>query len=354
MSWNPGRKTIFALLPAAFAFGGFAVGGAAPALDGWRLLRSADDPAALSDIQLDRILTPARFSAQLDAALEGGDDDLASSFTEVGAERGLAPSAAQKARFEALRAGAGGKAIEEFTQGFVHGGRDSGAAFAGALAADLTGYGDARDLWNEGEKLSRGEKADELVIGLAAAGLALSAATWSSVGAILPARGGMTMIKTARKAGRLTRPLATALTRTAAEAIDREALAAGLAAAAKFDVAASRAAAVKIVRPGALSTLRGLGEDAMLIYRRAGARGAGQVLALAEDGAQVRKAARLAAVKGVRTRAILATLGRSALSLGALAVTAANAVFAFLASVFGLAMLTQRFGFWLGRRLRFS
>ncbi|MCC3244037.1 hypothetical protein LG047_01670 [Methylocystis sp. WRRC1] len=325
-----------------------------PALDGWRMIRSADDPAALTDAQLDKSLTPARFSEELDAALASRDEDLAASFIDLGSERGLAPSPAQKARLEELRAGAGDKALEEFAEGFVHGDRDSGAAFAGALAGDLTGYGDARDLWNEAAKLARGEKADELVIGLAATGLVLSAAAWSSIGAVLPARGGLTLVKTAQKTGRLTRPLALALTRTAARAIDREALTAGLAAAAKLDLAASRAAAARVVRPGALATFRALGEDAAVLYRQAGARGAKQVLALAEDGAQVRKAARLAAVKGGKTRAILATLGRSALGLGALAVTAANAIFASLAGLLGLAMLAQRLGFWLGRRLRFS
>lgn len=342
------------VLAASLAPGCLAVIGAAPAVEGWRLLRAADDPVALADAVLDRSLTLERFAAQLDAALAAGDEDLAASFVALGAERGLAPSTNQIARLQKLRAGAGEKAMTEFAQGFVYGDRDSDAAFAGALAGDLTGYGDARDLWNEGAKLARGEQADELVIGLAAAGLILSAATWSSIGAALPARGGLTVVKSAQKAGRLTRPLAAALTRTAATAIDHEALDTGLKAVARFDLAASRTAAAKVVRPGAVAAFRALGEDAALIYRKAGARGVRQALALAEDGAEVRKAARLAAAKGVKTRAILATLGRGAFRVGVLAVAAANAVFAFLTSLTGLTMLAQRFGFWLGRRLRFS
>jgi hypothetical protein len=133
--------------------------------------------------------------------------------------------------------------------------------------------------------------------------------------------------------------------------VDREALAAGFAAAGKLDLVAARAAAVKVVRPGALAGFRALGEDAATLYRRAGARGVKDVLAVAENGAEVRKAARLAAVKGGRTRAILATLGRGALVFGGLTATAVNAVFVFFGSLLGLAMLARRFGYWVGRAI---
>ncbi|MEK4034646.1 hypothetical protein WOC76_10595 [Methylocystis sp. IM3] len=321
------------------------------AFDGVRLAAARDDPVALADAGLDQTLTPARFSAGLESALVAGDADLAESFLALGRTRGLAPTPEQQGRLEALRAKAGEAAVEEFAEGFLHGAREGGAAFAGALAGDLTGYGDVRDLWNEAEKGRRGEKTDEVVIGLAAAGLALSAATWSSVGALLPARSGLTLVKSARKAGRLSTPLAKTLSAAAAAAVDRDALSAGVSAAARLDLAAARAAVIKAVRPGALTGFRALGEDAAAIYRRAGARGVRDVLAVAEDGAEVRKAARLAAARGGATRAILATLGRGALVFLGLTTAAVEAVFACLGALLGLAMLAQRFGFWLGAGL---
>lgn len=348
------RFTSAFLLTLAILLGGLAAKTLAPARDGVRLLAVADDPVALSEARLDKILTPARFSVELDAALAAGDEDLADSFVDLGRARGLAPTPEQQARIAALHAGARARAADDFVDGFLHGARDGGAALAGAIAGDLTGYGDMRDLWNEGEKIRRGEKADELVVGLAAVGLALSAATVTSIGAALPARSGLTLVKNAGKTGRLSRPLAKTLAGSAAKSVDREALTAGLSALAKLDLAAARAAAVKVVRPGALATFRALGEDAATLYRRAGARGVKDALAVAENGMEVRKAARLAAVKGSSTRAILAALGRGALVFGGLAATAANAIFAFIASLLGLAMLAQRFGFWLGRRLRFA
>ncbi|PPD41349.1 MAG: hypothetical protein CTY15_13710 [Methylocystis sp.] len=323
----------------------------APAFDGWRLVLSKDDPVALSEARIDGLLTPERFSAQFDAALSARDLDLASSLVELGKTRALAPTLAQETRLTELRTDESKKAIENFAEGFLRGARDSGAAFAGAVASDLSGFGDVRDLWTEGEKVRRGEAPDELVIGLAAAGLALSAVTWSSVGAMLPARSGLTFVKSAQKAGRLSRPLARAMTAAAAKAVDREALTAGASALAKLDFASARSVAPKIVRPGALGNFRLLGEDAALLYRHAGARGAKDALALAENGAELGKAAKLAAAKGGATRAILAMLGRGALVLGALAAGAVEAIFAFLGALLGLAMLAQRFGFWLGRAI---
>jgi hypothetical protein len=135
--------------------------------------------------------------------------------------------------------------------------------------------------------------------------------------------------------------------------VDREALAAGLAAGAKLDVAAARSAAAKVVRPGALAGFRALGDDAATIFRRAGAGGVRDALAIAEDGAELSKAAKLAKAEGRATRAILATLGRGALVFGGLAAAAVNAAFAVTSSLLGLAMLARRFGFWLGR-LKFS
>jgi hypothetical protein len=344
------RLGAFALLALLFLL---AAKSLAPALDSLRLAASQDDPVALTQARLDQTLTPARFASGLDSALAAGDEDLAKSFVELGARRGLSPALEQERRLSALHERAGERAIEDFADGFLHGARDNGAAFAGALAGDLTGYGDLRDLWNEGRKRERGEDPDALVAGLAAAGLALSAITWTSVGALLPARSGLTIVKSAQKAGRLSAPLAKALSGVAARAVDRDALTAGISAGAKLDLAAARAAAAKVMRPGALGGFRALGEDAATIFRRAGAGGVRDALAIAEDGAELGKAAKLAKAEGGATRAILATLGRGALVFGGLAATAANAVFALMSALLGLAVMAQRLGFWLGR-IRFG
>ncbi len=343
------RLAAFLMLAAALVW--FAARSLAPASDAWRFAAASDDPVALADARLDRALTPARYTAALDAALAAGDDDLARSFVALGQSRGLSATAAQQARLDSLQAEGGETTAAAFAEGFLHGARDSGAAATGALAGDISGYGDLRDLWSEADKARRGERVDEVTVGLATAGLALSAVTWSSIGALLPARSGLTILKRARLSGRLAAPLVTSTRAAVAGALDREALAAGFSAAAKLDLVAARAAAARVLRPGALAGLRTLGADAATIYRRAGAKGLEATLAVAENAGEVGKAARLAVAKGGATRAILATLGRGALVFAGFTAAAVEAVFVFLGSLFGLAALAQRFGFWLGRRI---
>ena len=63
------------------------------------------------------------------------------------------------------------------------------------------------------------------------------------------------------------------------------------------------------------------------------------------------KAAKLGAAKGTTTRAILKVLGRSALVLGALSLSALGWMLALIGYAIALAMLAQRLGWWLGRRV---
>src|SRR5690349_17872061 len=63
---------------------------------GW-LLMSRDDPVALADRVVDKGLTPAVAAQEIAAALKAGDVDLANSFVDLAAERGIAlPSELQE------------------------------------------------------------------------------------------------------------------------------------------------------------------------------------------------------------------------------------------------------------------
>lgn len=338
-------------LAGALLFAGVGSLSLGPAWQAWRAVEAGDDPAAHADLGLDAALTKARLDAEIDAALNKEDDDLAASFMTLATERGLPIDPGQGRRLEALRAQADTRAARDFQEGFLHGERDSAAAFAGATASDLTGYGDVRDLVEQGRKAANGETVDETTVWIAAAGLAVSATTWVSLGNLLPARTGLSALKTLYKTGRLSRLLAASLSRLAAAAVDRGALEKGTAAALRLDLAGLRAAAPTLLRPGALSTFKALERDAAILLERTGARGAVQVAGLAQTRAELRQAARLALTKGPTTRAILEVLGRSALIVGALGASAVSWLLAFAAYAIGLAMLARRFGCWLGRRL---
>ncbi|MGE7469776.1 hypothetical protein ACQKLX_10060 [Bosea sp. NPDC003192] len=172
-----------------------------------------------------------------------------------------------------------------------------------------------------------------------------------SIGGALPARNGLSAVKAASKAKVLSPALTANLTRAAAGAIDGPALNANLAAASRLNLAAARANAGRIIKPASLARFTTLGQDAGVFYSRTGQRGLRQVLTLADDAGDIGKAAKLSQAKGVTTRAILKVLGRGALVLGALSVSAVGWMVAIIGYAIALAMLAQRFGWWLGRRL---
>ena len=72
------------------------------------------------------------------------------------------------------------------------------------IDGDLFVFGDIRDVVREGKHLAMGEDTDRLILGLATAGLAVTAATYASAGGAAPVRAGLTLVKDARKVGRRT------------------------------------------------------------------------------------------------------------------------------------------------------
>ena len=94
------------------------------------------------------------------------------------------------------------------------------SGFAGTAVGDLFVIGDVRDVVREGARLAAGGEADELVLGLACVGLAVTAATYATLGVAVPARVGLTAVKAARQTGRLGAGMATWISHSLREVID--------------------------------------------------------------------------------------------------------------------------------------
>lgn len=341
------------------------VGGASfwlvpPTLDAWQQLSAQDDPEALTERGLRADLTATRLQTELESALDTDDVDLAASFIALGAQQDLPVPPALRERYQAATTPAA-VAIRTARE-FYHGARDgegaTGAGLAGVVASDLTGIGDVRDLIHQGQKISRGEEPDQLVLGLAAVGLAVTGATILSVGAALPARAGVSTIKVAAKTGRLSKPLAANLTRLVGDAVDTKAVSAAATAAASLDLAATRTAARAAIRPASVARLSSVAEDVTTIGRRAGVRGTHDALALTRETAELRKVAVLAGKRGVSTRAILKVLGRGAVVLTSSVLVLASwimgsVVYLWLALLLALALLKRvmRLISWGSRRI---
>jgi outer membrane lipoprotein SlyB len=311
----------------------------------------ADDPSALAALRLGPILTQDRVAREIADAIAADDETLARSFVTLADSRGISIEPAQRAAVAALEQNSASRAAGAFASGFLRGDTETLPALAGAVTGDVVGYGDLRDLWGEGQKLAAGESVDEVVVALAAFGITLSAATWATIGAALPARGGLTTLKAARRAGRLTAPMSASLRRMAGEAVDGNSARAALVAAGRFDLQGTRLALRGAVRPAALSRIGSLADDAAALYARTGQRGVMQALALAENANDVRRAARLATGHGASARAILKLLGRGALVIGAIGATLLGWLITAIGWIFGIAILARAFGLWLGRRI---
>jgi hypothetical protein len=313
----------------------------------------------LSDVQLDSALRndPALLAREAEAALEVGDIDLAGSLTAVAAARNvvlpdqlqakIASAVARESSLEGL--------AERFATGLVTGNAEDGAGLTGAIAGDLFVFGDVRDVVREGKHAVMGEDGDRVILGLAAAGLAVTAATYVSAGGMAPVRAGLTIAKDARRAGRMGKGLSRWAGRSARDLVDvpvlQKALATGSLARPGQLVPAVKAA----FRADKAAALVRMAKDVGRIGKRAGTRGALDVLQLAQGPKDIARAARLAEANGGRTRAILKILGRSALVLAAGALDLALWLFWALAALFGfvvsIKMTTERVTLcWLRRR----
>lgn len=315
------------------------------------VLRAADDPPALADLRLTDVLIPERVTTEIDAALAAEDDELAKSLIDLADGRGISVSADQRERVASARSSTAYRTARAFAAGAMTGEAESAAGLAGILAADVTGVGDVRDLVREAPLCARGDPAcDRVVVGLATVGLGTTAATWA-MGLGAPARGGVTIMKVARKLHRLSEPLTAGLTRMVRACVDPAAVEALLQAGRRMNIEGLRAAAGAAVRQTELGALRDLGRNVYRVYGMTGARGVLQALSLSHSPAEVARIERLAARFGSKTQAVLKVLDRAALVLGAELSALIKAVLCGLAWCVGVALFCRRLGLMVGRVL---
>ena len=191
------------------------------ALDSWRYLSGPRDEVAAIDYRL-KGTSSADFSAAIDAALSTRDDELAQSLFEVASAQGLTLPRDTTSRIAAAHAEASSRQLSDAWDGFLSGEAPNEAAFAGSLTADLVGYGDLRDLYDQAIRFSDGLEVDRMTVGFAAVGVALTAATIASFGSTSPAKAGVSTLKAAKRAGKLSPLLAREVTELAADAVDAD------------------------------------------------------------------------------------------------------------------------------------
>jgi hypothetical protein len=308
------------------------------------LLGAQDDPVALADHAVAHAFDAEVAAREITAALAADDPDLAQSFLELARERGVPvdPALAEKVELANAATATAARSLQNFARGLISGEPDDMSSLAGTALGDLFVFGDVRDAVREGSRLAAGEQADELILGLACVGLVITAGTYATVGIAAPARVGMTVLKAARKTGRIGSQMAGWIGRSAREVVDwttlRRAVGeAGIAA----PVVAVRAAreAVKVEKARELVRLVG---DVGRVQAKAGTQAALEGLKLAETPQEMSKLARLAAAKGGKTRAILKLAGRAAIVLAMGTFDLALWIFWAIVTAFGFVSSLKR------------
>ena len=304
------------------------------------ILLAQDDPVALADQQIDLSLrnNEGVVAQNVETALGAGDADLANSFVELAREKNIAVSeeAAQRVGEAVAWENSSTHFATRFATGLVTGTADDVASLSGTVAGDLFVFGDIRDVVREGKHFAFGEETDRLVLSLAAAGLAVTAATYLSAGGAAPLRAGLSLVKDARRAGRLGGGLAEWTGRSLRDVVDTPAVEEAVVSSSVLRPAGRVSAIGAAFRAEKAGALVRLGKDVTRIAENAGARGALDTLKLAEGPKDVARAARLAEVKGGKTRAIVKILGRGALLLAAGAFQLSLWLFWALLSLFAL------------------
>jgi hypothetical protein len=329
------------------------------ARDGFAVLAAQDDPVQLSDARLNSALRNGQIviSDNIEAALAAGDAGLAESFVGLASEKDIPLSAELLKRVSDVvsEENTASHFARRFARGFVTGEADDVGSLSGTVAGDLFVFGDIRDVVREGKHLVMGEDTDRIVLGLATAGLAVTAATYVSVGGAAPVRAGLTLVKDARKVGRLGEGLTEWAGRSAREVVDAPMLQNAVATGSVMRPGQTMSAIKAAFHAEKAGALVRLAKDVGRVSEKAGARGALDTLRIAEGPEDVARAARLAESKGGQTRAILKMLGRGALLLAAgafdLSLWVLGALFALFGFVASIKAMTERMTqSWLNRK----
>ena len=285
--------------------------------EAWRGLELAvaaeKDPSKLADLRL-KGFDVAAATREIEEALKTDDAELAASFVALAGDRAIELprellSRVAEANSKTARAK---RNAYNFAHGFITGEPQDISGFAGAATGDLLVFGDIRDIAREGSRWLRGLDNDPLIMGLAAAGLAVTGATYFTWGSAAPARVGSTLIKVARRTGKLSAKLAD-------------------------DVMVL----LKARRTGAVTAAL---TDVAQIQRRAGTRVALESMRHADNVGDLAKAGVLAEKKGRSTLAIFKTLGRGAIAVGAGALAIAGWVVGAASSLMFFAIAVISFG----------
>ena len=307
---------------------GLAVWNAAAVVHRTGLMLGIIDPVSLAEYRL-YAASSASFVSEIERAIADGDHDTAVSLYDLALRHGHPLPADLRERAEGTWFGRVLVTGSGVAKGFVFGSLDSGAEIAGSVTSDLIGVGDARDFSIQGLSYLKGEGYDPVLLGLSAVGIGLTVSTFGTAGASALPDTGLSVLKNAYRAGRISRPLRTYLAKNASGLVNTRILKAELAAA--VDDGALGVWRLKTVAARSVDArlAASLADDAAVlgaIRARGGMRSALAALSIADGPKDLRKLQRVSAHFGDGTFAAMKFLGRGMLEVGTALYAIASAI----------------------------
>jgi len=265
-------------------------------------------------LALDRVLGEEFGQAWLDQTLTEALEQvptnwvLAESALELGAQRDLRPSQ-EAATLLATATERDKNTLGQMSNCVACAAGDEscrlGDGLVCALGVELTPIGDARVLWNEGHAYANGEEVDDLSVALAGVGLAATVAIVASAGSSAPVKGGVAILRVARKAGSLSPALTARLTRLGSTLVNWQKLPRTPRA------MLNKGAFQDALNPRVLAESTALVGDLDRIRRAVPAAGALALLPYIDNGQDARRVARLAEAAGAKSVAVMHRLGKA-------------------------------------------
>ncbi|BBK32441.1 hypothetical protein EDC65_1239 [Stella humosa] len=310
----------------------------------------APDEAAILDYMIGRV-PPADLEGAIGGAIAANDAETAQSLLDLADSRGIAVPAALRAGVVAIQgfnlAALGSEALGCVVDGAI----ESEAGLACVLAVDMTGAGDIRDLAREGNRYLQGQDHDGFTMAMATVGLAVTSATILSGGAALPVRVGVTVLKAAKKAGKLPPAIVREIADSVKGAIDGTALKSALSLAGRGRLREAATPLGQVLRPEPVRLVTGIAENVGGIYKSSGIRAVNKGMSMAGKSADLAKLQGLSARYGRKFLGVLTLLGPAVLGIAAFVAGMVPWVVAGAAWLFGLALVVARAGYGLVRIL---
>jgi hypothetical protein len=178
------------------------------------------DPAQFTNWGLSLEATRHDFEREVRSSLAEGKLDLAKDILAWTLKHNVSIDAAL---IESVRkAGANQdattvQAARAFAAGLLTGEATDAGSVVGAMVGDAFFVGDLRDLGRESFHCLSGRRCDSWTLGLAACGIAVTLTAYATSGAAAPERVGLSVLKEARRLGRLNPRLVRGIVSTAAE-----------------------------------------------------------------------------------------------------------------------------------------